>query len=200
MNKHTWRRRRTTTPFCRFSLRSLLTLSTNTTPRPPVSWWTRAWWASWRTTSTWWTGWTSRTRTTAVCGRRPASFCSGRSAWPTTTRFPSRTRTADGWRCCRRTWRAWRRRRRRLLLPRRRPRRRWPTRTRRRCTRRTATANRWPPTVRAWTAACAGTSTPTVVPRVSRTPARCPTWTSGRRCGGARPAGNSLRWTSKSCP
>lgn len=122
----------------------------------------------------------------AVCGHRPASFCSGRSAWPTTTRFPSRTKTADGWQCCRRTWRADRHHRRL-------PRHRWPTRTRRRCTRRTVTATRWSRTVRAWTAACAGTSTPTNVPRVSRTLVRCPTWTSGRKNGGARPAGNNLR-------
>lgn len=160
--------------------------------RQPVvvswGWTTRVWSVSWTTMSTCRNGWTWKTPKTVAAddGCRLASSCSGRSVWPTMTICPSRMRTA-GDRRTSSTWPVGHRRRCRCL------RRRWPTRTHRQCTIRTGKVNRWPPTVPVWTAAYAGTSTPTGVRRVLRTPVRCLTWTSGRMNDEARRAGNNLR-------
>lgn len=117
----------------------------------------------------------------------PGLTCSGRSVWPTMKRYPNRKRT-DGdfrFRC---TWLVGR-----LSRRRRRRRRRWPKRTRRRCTIRTGTAIHWPQTFRASTVGCVGTSTQTGVLRVLHTHVLGQTWTSDRRNGEARRAGNNLR-------
>lgn len=178
----------------------------------PVSWCQRDGWVCGTMTSTLRNGWKKTpTTTTTTTGSQREPSCSSRSESRTMTICRSRKRNAVGggsWRR-RRTWPADRSttRRRRPLSSRR------PTRTCRRCrTRNAMPSRRWPPTVPpttdhcrrptvpAWTAACAGTSTPTDVPRVSRTPARCPTWTRGRKNAEARRAGNNSRWTSKSYP
>jgi len=113
--------------------------------------------------------------------------CSGRSVWPTMKRFPNRKKTDGGFRF-RCTWLVGRRSHRR-----RRRHRRWPKKTRRRCTIRTGTATHWPRTFRVSTVACAGMSKPTGVRRVLHTRVRGQMWTSDRRNGETRRAGNNLR-------